>query len=424
MSDFLQQQGIATLARLQARNTSRPTSTSWSSATPFPAATPSSRKCSIGRFDTARCPRPSATTFCGAPGRSSSPARTARRPRRRSPGGCWRTAASDPSVFIGGIAENFDEQLPDRRRPRVRHRRRRIRQRLLRQDRQVPEVPARHRRRQQHRVRPRRHLPGPRLRSGWPSGDSSISSRGAGCCCWAPTARTRWRLRTRAHCPVETFGLSDGADWQAHDLQTSRHIDVVQRPPRGDADRELRAAAARSLQRAQRARGDGRRRGGRPEHRHDARGASAVSRRAPAAWSSGARPMASPSTTISRTIRPRLARRSRASARPFPDAASGRSSSRARQHRAGGSSRRTSRKALARADRVDSAGRLPIVAARGSSGCHAEQVVADLRPQGVDARYIPIVDDIVRHRRARSSGRRPRRRHVERRLRRHSSESC
>jgi UDP-N-acetylmuramate: L-alanyl-gamma-D-glutamyl-meso-diaminopimelate ligase len=26
-------------------------------------------------------------------------------------------------------------------------------------------------------------------------------------------------LRTRAHCRVETFGLADGADWQAHDLQ-------------------------------------------------------------------------------------------------------------------------------------------------------------------------------------------------------------
>jgi UDP-N-acetylmuramate: L-alanyl-gamma-D-glutamyl-meso-diaminopimelate ligase len=26
-------------------------------------------------------------------------------------------------------------------------------------------------------------------------------------------------LRTRAHCRVETFGLSDGADWQAHDLR-------------------------------------------------------------------------------------------------------------------------------------------------------------------------------------------------------------
>ena len=28
-------------------------------------------------------------------------------------------------------------------------------------------------------------------------------------------------LRTRAHCRVETFGLADGADWQAHDLAVS-----------------------------------------------------------------------------------------------------------------------------------------------------------------------------------------------------------
>ncbi len=28
-------------------------------------------------------------------------------------------------------------------------------------------------------------------------------------------------LRSKAHCRVETFGLSDGADWQAHDLKVS-----------------------------------------------------------------------------------------------------------------------------------------------------------------------------------------------------------
>jgi UDP-N-acetylmuramate: L-alanyl-gamma-D-glutamyl-meso-diaminopimelate ligase len=30
-------------------------------------------------------------------------------------------------------------------------------------------------------------------------------------------------LKARAHCRVETFGLSDGADWQAHDLQVTEH---------------------------------------------------------------------------------------------------------------------------------------------------------------------------------------------------------
>ena len=55
-------------------------------------------------------------------------------------------------------------QLPHRAGPRLRDRRRRIRQRVLRQDGEVPEVPARHRRDQQRRVRPRRHLR--RLRRG------------------------------------------------------------------------------------------------------------------------------------------------------------------------------------------------------------------------------------------------------------------
>ncbi len=53
-------------------------------------------------------------------------------------------------------------QLSHRRRPRLRHRGRRVRQRLLRQDREVPQVPARHRRGGQHRVRPRGYLRRPR----------------------------------------------------------------------------------------------------------------------------------------------------------------------------------------------------------------------------------------------------------------------
>ena len=67
----------------------------------------------------------------------------------------------DPSVLVGGIARNLGErriELPAGPGARLRDRRRRVRQRLLRQDRQVPEVPARHRRHQQRRVRSRRHL--------------------------------------------------------------------------------------------------------------------------------------------------------------------------------------------------------------------------------------------------------------------------
>ena len=71
----------------------------------------------------------------------------------------------DPTVLVGGIALNFGDggsSYRRRRRPRLRHRGRRVRQRLLRQDGEVPQVPARRRRDQQHRVRPRRHLRRPR----------------------------------------------------------------------------------------------------------------------------------------------------------------------------------------------------------------------------------------------------------------------
>ena len=55
-------------------------------------------------------------------------------------------AGVDPRVLVGGIARNFGErrlQLPHGAGARLRHRRRRIRQRVLRQDGEVPEVPAR-----------------------------------------------------------------------------------------------------------------------------------------------------------------------------------------------------------------------------------------------------------------------------------------
>ena len=65
---------------------------------------------------------------------------------------------ADPERVHRRHCRELREQLSHRRRPRVRDRRRRVRQRVLRQDRQVPQVPAGHRRRQQHRVRSRGHL--------------------------------------------------------------------------------------------------------------------------------------------------------------------------------------------------------------------------------------------------------------------------
>ena len=79
----------------------------------------------------------------------------------------------DPSVLVGGIVRNFGPHGSSYRigqGPRLRHRGRRVRQRVLRQDGEVPEVPAGYCRHQQCRVRSRRHLCGCRVRdAGVPS---------------------------------------------------------------------------------------------------------------------------------------------------------------------------------------------------------------------------------------------------------------
>ena len=89
-------------------------------------------------------------------------------------------------------------------------------------------------------------------------------------------------LAERAHCRVETFGLSSGADWQAHDLQvdgTSTTFSVRRRgEPIGTF--ELPLLGAFNVRNALAALGG--RRGGRIEHRHDGGGAQGVQGRAPA----------------------------------------------------------------------------------------------------------------------------------------------
>ena len=103
-----------------------------------------------------------------------------------------RHAREDHDHVAGGVAAGARRRRPERvhrrhcrelreqlshwRRPRVRDRRGRVRQRILRQDRQVPEVPAGHRRRQQHRVRSRGHLCRPR---GDPRGVPALREPGA-----------------------------------------------------------------------------------------------------------------------------------------------------------------------------------------------------------------------------------------------------
>ena len=111
------------------------------------------------------------------------------------------------------------------------------------------------------------------------------------------------------------------------------------------------------------------------------------------------------------------------SARRIRTGGSGRSSSRDRRRRAAASSRPTSRGRCRQADRVI----LPAVfrsTLPEAERLSTEQLVNDLKAAGVDARYIPNTDDIVATVVAREPGRRSRDHHVERRLRRHSSEAA
>ena len=303
---------------------------------------------------------------------------------------------ADPSVLVGGIARELrrEGELPHRRRPRVRHRGRRVRQRVLRQDREVPEVPARHRRRQQHRVRSRRHLPRPRRRAaGVPA------PREPGAAPRAAAARRRQPRRARrcaraAQCRVETFGLSRRrrlAGARSAARRRRRRTFSVRRS--GDAVRRVRRAAAR---RATTCATRWPRSPSAPRvgldadtiARRAARASRACKRRLRA--SSATRARRRRSTTTSRIIRRRSPRRCAAvRARVSRPARSGRSSSRARPRRAGASSRTTSRARSPTADRGRARLRCSARSLPEDERLSAEQLVADLKAPAVDARYIP-----------------------------------
>ena len=165
----------------------------------------------------------------------------------------------DPSVLDRRHRAEFRRarvELSDRAGARLRHRRRRVRQRVLRQDREVPQVPARHRRHQQRRVRSRRHLR--RLRrgdAGVPAaGEPGAAARSAADRRGQPGARARWRraavsrvadLRHRRRCRLA------GARPRAAGASTRFSVRRGG-SPFGDFEVPLR----RRAQRAQRPRGD------------------------------------------------------------------------------------------------------------------------------------------------------------------------
>ena len=306
MSDFLRAAGHHARSRATAPSTSPPTSISSSSATPSRAATPSSRKCSIGRSATARCPKPSAITSSGR-ARSIVIAGTHGKTTTTALTGWLLTARRRRSERAHRRhRRELRQQLPHRRRPRVRHRGRRVRQRVLRQDREVPEVPARHRRRQQHRVRPRRHLSGPRRH---PAGVPAVREPDPAA---RPAAarrrqrRRRWRCATRAHCRVETFGLSTAPTGRRTICRSTGDVDDVRRAPRRRRRRARSScrcsAPTTSATRSRRSRSA---RAVGLSTDTMAAALRALQGRAPAAAASRHRRAASRSTTTSRTIRRR-----------------------------------------------------------------------------------------------------------------------
>ena len=209
-------------------------------------------------------------------------------------------------------------------------------------------------------------------------------------------------LASRAHCRVETFGMSDDADWQAHDLR--------RREPRrrsasaaSGADRRLRAAAARRSTSATRSPRSPSARG-RAQHRHAGRGAAPRSRACGAGWSCVAHgggvsvydDFAHHPTAIAETL---------AGVRTaFPN----RRIWAIFEPRSATSCRRVFQSDFARALSAADMVVLPAVfrsTLPEDQRLSAEQLVADLKAAEVDARYIPQVDEIVRDRRRRRAAR-------------------
>ncbi len=354
MSDFLRGEGITLLEGYRAEHVAARW-TWWSSATPSRAATRSSRPCSIRGIRYASLPETirdqllwdaHSIVIAGTHGKTTTTSLT---------GWLLTHGGADPTVLIGGIARNFGTDGASYRVGQgqgVRHRRRRVRQRLLRQDREVPQVPARHRGGQQHRVRSRRHLRGSRRgAAGVPPARESRAAlradaarrRQPGC---GGAGRRREAACRRSGCPrrrsggarhhVRVAGSRGGS--RRH---TGQH---VSRDPRRRGSRRVHDAAARRSQRAQCARGDRDRRGAGRARGTAARGTGGVSRASSAGskWSASARGVA-----VLRRLRPSSDRgRRNASRRPAhrrQTSGSGRSSNRDRRHRAGACSRTISR---------------------------------------------------------------------------------
>jgi UDP-N-acetylmuramate: L-alanyl-gamma-D-glutamyl-meso-diaminopimelate ligase len=201
-------------------------------------------------------------------------------------------------------------------------------------------------------------------------------------------------LKSRAHCRVETFGLSDGVDWQAHDLKVTAASTSFSVRLRGDpiGAFDVPLLGAFNVRNALAALAVGAAIGLNTDTMREAlRRFRGVRRRMELRGTAGGVAVyddfAHHPTAIAETLEGVRS--------AFP----GRSIWAIFEPRSNTSCRRIFQddfaRALARADHV-------IVPAVFRSSLpvdqrlSAEQVIADLQPQGVDARYIPLVDDIVR----------------------------
>jgi UDP-N-acetylmuramate: L-alanyl-gamma-D-glutamyl-meso-diaminopimelate ligase len=201
-------------------------------------------------------------------------------------------------------------------------------------------------------------------------------------------------LRTRAHCRVETFGLSPDADWQAHDLKSSGTSTTFSVRLRGEpiGSFELPLLGAFNVRNALAAVAVGAAAGVNVDTmREGLRRFRGVRRRlelrGTAAGVAVYDDFAHHPTAIAETLEGVRS--------AFPD----RRLWAIFEPRSATSCRRIFQgdfaDALARADRVI----LPAVFRSSlpeDQRLSAEQLVADLQQRGVNARYLPVVDDIVR----------------------------
>ena len=201
-------------------------------------------------------------------------------------------------------------------------------------------------------------------------------------------------LKPRAHCRVETFGLANGVDWQAHDLKTTATSTAFSVRLRGDpiGTFDVPLLGAFNVRNALAALAVGTAVGLNPDSMREAlRRFRGVRRRmelrGTAAGVAVYDDFAHHPTAIGETL---LGVRSAFPGRPVWAIFEPRSATSCRRIFQDDFAR-----ALARADHVI----LPAVFRSSlpeDQRLSAEQLVADLQAQRVDARYVPRVDDIVR----------------------------